>query len=185
MGIACVFLDRDGVLNLDTGYTYKTTDLKLVPGVVSGLRKLHAAGFSFIVVTNQGGVAKGLYTLENVDQFHRALQKEISAQASEIKFLDFMVCPHHLEGTIAELTVNCDCRKPGIKLVTEAVKRHDVAIDKSWFIGDKVSDIDCGLRAGLRSIQVTQGGKQYPHHHAPFAKVNTLNEAADVILSTP
>lgn len=180
-----VFLDRDGVLNVDLGYTYKAGDLKLVSGVIPGLKKLHDAGFAFVVITNQSGVARGLFTLRDVDAFHVELTRQIQLLAPEIQFLDFMICPHHPKGVVAEFAIECGCRKPGIKLITDAATRHGLDVKQSWLVGDKDSDVDCAHNAGMRGIQVTRGGKQYDHHPHAFAKVPTLDEAADVILSHP
>lgn len=178
-----VFLDRDGVLNVDLGYTYKASDLKLVPGAIAGLKKLHQAGFVFVVITNQSGIARGLFTLQDVQDFHQELCRQISALAPEIQFLDFMICPHHPKGVISAFAIECGCRKPGIKLLTDAAAKHYLDLKKSWLVGDKASDVDCAHNAGMRGIQVTRGGKQYDHHPNAFAKVPTLDEAADVIIS--
>ncbi len=177
-----IFLDRDGVLNVDLGYTYRAGDLKIVSGAISGLKKLHQAGFEFVVITNQSGVARGLYTLQDVAAFHAELVRQIALEAPEIKFVDFMVCPHHPKGVVAEFAIECGCRKPGIKLITDAATKYGIDLQRSWLVGDKASDVDCAHNAGMRAIQVTRGGKQYDHHAHPFAKVATLDEAADIIL---
>lgn len=183
MSRRAIFLDRDGVLNVDLGYTYKVKDLKLVPGMVSGLKKLHQAGFVFVVITNQSGIARGLFTLEDVNQFHEELQRQIAVVAPEIQFLDFMICPHYPKGVVAEYAIECGCRKPGIKLITDAATKHNLDVKNSWLVGDKDSDVECAHNAGMRGIQVTRGGKQYDHHPNAFAKVPTLDEAADIILA--
>ena len=180
-----IFLDRDGVLNVDLGYTYRASDLKLVAGAIPGLKKLHQAGYVFVVITNQSGVARGLFTLSDVDAFHVELKRQIHAQAPEIQFLDFMICPHHPQGKVEEYSVECGCRKPGIKLITDAATKHGLDVKQSWLVGDKASDVDCAHNAGMRGIQVTRGGKQYDHHPQAFAKVPTLDEAADVIIAHP
>lgn len=185
MSLACIFLDRDGVLNVDLGYTYKVDDLRLVHGAVPGLKKLHAQGYVFVIVTNQAGVARGFYGLDEVKKFNDTLISEIQRIAPEIQFLDVMVCPHHPKGSVAEYTTNCLCRKPGTKLIDDAVKKHGIDLKQSWLVGDKDSDIDCAHNAGMRAIQVTGGGKQYDHHPSPFAKVENLNQAADIIVSLP
>lgn len=178
-----IFLDRDGVLNVDLGYTYKVSDLKLVSGTISGLKKLYRAGFDLVVITNQSGVARGFFTLEDVAVFHEELRRQIAAQAPEVRFLDFMICPHHPKGVIPEFAMECECRKPGTKLITDAAAKFKLDLAKSWLVGDKASDVDCAHNAGMRAIQVTQGGKQYDLHPNAFAKAPTLDEAADIIIS--
>ena len=178
-----VFLDRDGVLNIDLGYTFKIKDLVLVDGVVEGLRKLQDAGYQFIVVTNQSGVARGMYTLSDVETFHQELTHKIQTIDPKISILEFKTCPHLVGAEVAEFAIDCECRKPKTKLVLDAVAKYNIDVNKSWMIGDKAGDIECAIRSNLRAIQVTQGGKQYAHHSSPFAKCKNLKEAADIILS--
>ncbi|MCX6117245.1 MAG: HAD family hydrolase [Proteobacteria bacterium] len=176
-----IFLDRDGVLNLDLGYTYKAKDLKIIEGVPKALEVLAQMGFDFVIVTNQSGVARGLYSLADVDAFNEALLSEIQKSFSKFQVLEIAVCPHMPDGKIAEYSIDCECRKPGTKMVLDAIKKYEINPNESWMIGDKSSDIDCGKSAGLKSIQLTQGGKQYPHHSSPFAKCNRLIDAVKVI----
>ncbi len=178
-----VFLDRDGVLNIDLGYTFKIKDLTLVEGVVEGLRKLQDAGYEFIVVTNQSGVARGMYTMKDVETFHQELTHKIQSIDPSISILEFKTCPHLPGAEVAEFAVDCECRKPKTKLVLDAVAKYNIDVSKSWMIGDKAGDIECAINSNLRGIQVTQGGKQYAHHANPFAKCKNLNEAADIIIS--
>lgn len=178
----CVFLDRDGVLNQDHGYTYKVEDLLIIPGVIEGLVKLSAAGYCLVVLTNQSGVARGLFTLADVDQFNRELLLRLKQSVAHLNLLGFMVCPHHPGGSVAEYSVVCECRKPGIKLINDAVEQFGIDMSKSWLVGDKSSDIDCALKAGIRGIQVTEGGQKYQLHNSPFAVAKNLKEAADIIL---
>ena len=167
---------------MDLGYTYRPSDLRLVPGVISGLKKLNSAGFHFVVITNQSGVARGMYTMADVELFHRTLTQTIQHEAPEITFLGFMVCPHYPKGSVPEFAVECKCRKPGTKLITDAAAQFDVDLTRSWLVGDRDSDITCAHNAGLKGIQVTAGGKQYDHHPNPFAKVETLDHASDIII---
>jgi D-glycero-D-manno-heptose 1,7-bisphosphate phosphatase len=177
-----VFLDRDGVLNVDLGYTYKLTDLRLVDGMIDGLKALREAGFLLVMITNQSGVARGFFSLDHVHAFNDALTAAIKSQIPEFKFDAVMICPHHTDGKIAEFTVDCACRKPGTKLITDAAAKLPIDLKRSWLVGDKSSDIDCANNAGLRGIQVTHGGKQYPQSKQSFATVKSLKEAADIII---
>jgi D-glycero-D-manno-heptose 1,7-bisphosphate phosphatase len=177
-----IFLDRDGVLNVDLGYTYKPTDLRLVPGMIEGLKELANAGFKLVMITNQSGVARGMFTLENVHEFNDALLRAIQTHIPGFAFDAIMICPHHPKGTIAEFTAECSCRKPGTKLLTDAAIALNIDLSKSWLVGDKDSDVDCALNASMRAIQVTMGGKQYTQSKKAFALVPTLKEAAEIIL---
>ena len=180
--LKAVFLDRDGVLNVDLGYTYKSADLKLVPGMIEGLRLLANNGFTLIVITNQSGVARGMFTLEQVHAFNDELLRQIQIEIPNFKFDAVMICPHHPSGSVSPYAIDCECRKPGTKLITDAADILKVDLSQSWLVGDKESDIDCAIKAQMRGIQVTRGGKQYTQSKKAFALVPTLKEAAEIIL---
>lgn len=177
-----VFLDRDGVLNVDLGYTYKPADMRLVDGITNGLKALRDAGFLLVMITNQSGVARGFFTLDQVHAFNEVLIKAIKNYIPDFSFDAIMICPHHPDGKVEEFAISCECRKPGTKLITDAAKLLSIDLRHSWLVGDKASDVDCAINAGLRGIQVTHGGKQYPKSKQAFATVKSLTEAADVIL---
>jgi D-glycero-D-manno-heptose 1,7-bisphosphate phosphatase len=177
-----VFLDRDGVLNVDLGYTYKATDLRLVPGMVDGLKTLAEAGYVLVMITNQSGVARGLYSMDQVHEFNDEMIKQIQNFIPDFRFDSIMICPHHPQGSVPEFSIDCDCRKPGIKLVTTAAAHLGLDLSKSWLVGDKDIDVECAKNAGMRGIQVTHGGKQYPQSKYAFAKAPTLKDAAEIIL---
>jgi D-glycero-D-manno-heptose 1,7-bisphosphate phosphatase len=177
-----IFLDRDGVLNVDLGYTYRPTDLKLIPGMVEGLRALILNNFVLIMITNQSGIARGMFTVSQVELFHVELLRQIRAEIPDFKFDAIMICPHHPMGIIPEFSIDCDCRKPGIKLVSEAAQQLNLDLSRSWLIGDKDSDVECAMNAGMRGIQLTGGGKHYSQSKVAFALVPTLKEAVDIIL---
>lgn len=176
-----IFLDRDGVLNVDLGYTYKPADLRLVNGAVEGLKELIGLGYKLVVITNQSGIARGLFDLPQVQAFHTELLRQIQAEIPGFTFDAIMICPHHPDGKIPEFAIECECRKPGIKLVADAALNLNIDLSRSWLIGDKDSDIDCAINAGMRGIQVTRGGKQYTQSKRAFALTETLREAAQIV----
>ena len=178
-----IFLDRDGVLNVDLGYTYKPSDLKLVPNMVDGLKILAQSSYALIMITNQSGVARGMFTMAHVEAFHHELLRQIRLEIPGFDFDAVMICPHHPEGNVPAFSIDCQCRKPGIQLVTDAQKRLSLDLSKSWLVGDKASDVDCALNAGMRAIQVTRGGKQYSQSKDAFALIPTLLDAARIIVS--
>ncbi len=177
-----IFLDRDGVLNVDLGYTYKPNDLKLVDGMIDGLKSLTRGDYAFVMLTNQSGIARGMFTAAQVESFNNELLRQIQCEIPNFKFDAVMICPHHPEGLVPEFTIDCECRKPGIKLVTEAATKLNLDLGNSWIIGDKDTDIECAINAGMRGIQVTRGGKQYSQSKKAFAITPTLREAAEIIL---
>jgi D-glycero-D-manno-heptose 1,7-bisphosphate phosphatase len=134
-----IFLDRDGVLNVDLGYTYKLNDLKLVDGMIDGLKSLLRGDYVFVMITNQSGIARGMFTAAQVESFNNELLRQIQCEIPNFKFDAVMICPHHPEGVVSEFTIDCKCRKPGIKLVTEAASKLNLDLVNSWIIGDKIS----------------------------------------------
>lgn len=173
-----IFLDRDGVINRDNGYTYKITDLEFLPDVPESLRILSQAGFKLFVITNQSGVARGFYTLSDVNQFHDFLQSELARYHVQIDA--FLVCPHHPQGVIKEFAKACDCRKPEPGLIREAMSKFDINLSESYLIGDKFSDIECAKRMGIKAYQVLS--EESKNHPWAVKQVTGLGEVARLIL---
>ncbi len=140
-----IFLDRDGVLNQEVGdYIMRLEDFKILPHVFEGLRILHDAGYLLIVITNQGGIAKKLYSMLELKKMHDYLESELAGQG--VQLTDIYFCPHH------PVSGNCLCRKPGSLLVEKALSKYDIDPLHSYFIGDKIRDIECGEAAGVKGI---------------------------------
>lgn len=164
------FLDRDGVLVEDKGYAYKIEDLKLLDHVADTLKELQDRGYLLIVISNQAGVARGYFGEDDVKAFHRELARRIEAE-SGAKIDAFYYCPHHPQGSVAAYARSCACRKPGIALLTQAADDFAIDWEKSFFVGDRASDIDCAINAKLRGFQIESG---YEMHPKPFANVKDL-----------
>lgn len=143
-----LFFDRDGVLNQDAGYTHREQDFRWMPGAPEAIRHCNDQGWLVIVVTNQAGIARGYYDAAAVEQLHGWMQAQLQAIGAHIDA--FYYCPHHPEGTVAALTMTCDCRKPQPGMLRQAL-RDWPQIDpaRSRLIGDKPSDIEAAQRAGL------------------------------------
>jgi D-glycero-D-manno-heptose 1,7-bisphosphate phosphatase len=143
----CVFLDRDGVLNQDLeGYLYRSEDMEIPEGAFEALRRMKDAGYLLIVVTNQAGIAKGLYTKEDVLKCHEHFQ-----EACGYLLDDLYVSPHHPEYTTASLL-----RKPDSLMLEKAMAKYHIDAAQSWMIGDGERDVLAGKKAGVRTIQVTR-----------------------------
>jgi D-glycero-D-manno-heptose 1,7-bisphosphate phosphatase len=143
MSQKAVFIDRDGVINNDEGhyYIYKAKDFKLNKGIIEGLRLLQSAGYKLFVITNQGGVAKGKYTEDDVENVHgHFLQLMFD---NDIRITDIYYCPHH------DSIAPCDCRKPKPGMILQAIDEHQIDPSKSFLIGDSDRDIEAGKAAGL------------------------------------
>ncbi|MDR2724936.1 MAG: HAD family hydrolase [Candidatus Adiutrix sp.] len=146
-----VFLDRDGTLNQDKGYVHLWADWEWLPGAPEALAKLKGAGFRLVVVTNQAGVAKGLYTENAVRELHLLANRDLAGRVPAA--LDaFYYCPHH-----PHYTGPCSCRKPAPGLIERAAAEHGLDPARSFMVGDKLSDAAAGLAAGCRSILVLTG----------------------------
>lgn len=174
-----VFLDRDGVLNVDHGYVFKIGDLELMPNVGRGLQRLQAHGYLLIVITNQSGVARGMYSLDDVHSFNQELAATLKRQFGVV-IDQFYVCPHHPDATVPELRGPCGCRKPATGLVDAAVASWGIDRSQSFMIGDKQSDIEMAANAQLVGIQVTSS--RYGRSELPCLFAADLVEAATVIL---
>ncbi len=147
-----VFLDRDGVVNEDTGYLYRKEDLRFLPGVPEAIGMLNRAGFLVIVVTNQSGVARGLYTLDDVRRLHDHVDTELASRGSWIDA--YYVCPHHPDHGPDGRGVDCRCRKPHPGMLLEAAADLSIDLSRSFMVGDKISDVEAGLAAGCFAILV-------------------------------
>lgn len=145
MSNKCIFLDRDGVLNVDrVDYVYRMEEFIIPDGVVESLQALKAAGYLLIVITNQSGIAKGIYKREDVLLIHNALQEACGGVLDDLYF-----CPYHEKFDTASLT-----RKPGSLLIEKAAAKYSVDLSASWMVGDHERDIIAGTRAGLRTIRI-------------------------------
>lgn len=142
-----VFLDRDGTLNVDYGYVYKLSDLKLLPGTGEALQLFQKNGFKLIVITNQSGIGRGFYTLIDAVRFNNALNTELEKYNVHIE--EFFICTHAPED-------KCICRKPSPFMVLEAIKKYHIDVGASYLFGDKLSDIQCGENAEVASFLVTK-----------------------------
>lgn len=147
-----IFLDRDGVINSnrDNYYTWQAADVELNPGVPETLIVMKKMGYMLIVISNQGGVSRGEYTVEDVEHTHKAIRNMLAASGAALD--EFYFCPHHSDREA------CLCRKPLPLMVEKAISRFCIDPASSWFIGDSQRDVDAGKAAGLRTLLVEPNG---------------------------
>ena len=150
-----VFLDRDGTINVDKHYLHKIADFEFIPGAVQAIKTLKKAGYVVVVVTNQSGVARGYFDLEDVNLLHDHIQKELADSRTGIDA--FYICPHHPEKGIGTFRKECDCRKGRPGLLLQASRDLDIDLQRSFMIGDKIADIEAGEKAGCQTILVLTG----------------------------
>lgn len=148
-----LFLDRDGVINHDPGdYTKSLEEFHILPTIMDKMKTWYEAGYKIIIITNQGGIAKGLYPATEVDAIHQYLQGRCIAEGFEIT--DFYYCPHH-----PEYSGKCFCRKPGSLLIEKAVHKYAIDLELSVMFGDRERDVQCAQGAGVRGIQIPTNGE--------------------------
>ncbi len=150
-----VFLDRDGTLNVEKNYVYRPEDFELIPGTAEALRLLRKYGYTIIVVSNQSGVARGFYTMNDVQRLENYLREILAKDHATVDA--FFYCPHHPEGKVPAFSVDCDCRKPKTGLFYRANALFPADLSHSWMIGDSLRDTEFGINAGLRPVLVRTG----------------------------
>jgi D-glycero-D-manno-heptose 1,7-bisphosphate phosphatase len=166
-----IFLDRDGTIMRDVDYCGDPDAVDLLPGVPEALRKLKQRGYKLIVITNQSGIGRGYLT----EKQYRTVEAEISRQLGDNLIDATYYCPH-LPGE------GCKCRKPSPEMILQAARDHDVDLARSFFIGDKKSDLECGRNAGVKTILVRTGYGQGTDQDLADFVAEDLSEAAEMIL---
>jgi D-glycero-D-manno-heptose 1,7-bisphosphate phosphatase len=142
-----VFLDRDGVLNREMGdYIRRIEDFEVLDNFAA-LKELQDRGYLLIVATNQGGLAKGWYSEEELGKMHQKLRDDYNAHG--VEFTDFFYCPHH-----PDFTGDCDCRKPKPGLLVKGIEKYNIDPARSYFIGDRERDVVAGTAAGVKGILI-------------------------------
>jgi D-glycero-D-manno-heptose 1,7-bisphosphate phosphatase len=169
MSQKCVFLDRDGVLNEDdVNYTYRLTRFRILPGVPEALYRLKVAGFRLVVVTNQSGIAQGMYSQRQMEICHIYLQDYCAHVIDHIYF-----SPYH-QSVTASLS-----RKPGTLMFEKAIAKFDIDVTRSWMVGDRGRDIIPARTLGIKTIQI---GDEIETENKADYQVTNLEEAAQIVL---
>lgn len=149
-----IFLDRDGTINVEKNYIYKSEDLVFEEGSVEALKTFKNLGYILIVVSNQSGIAKGYFTEADLNIFNNNMNEILKKNGVEIT--EFYCCLHHPDG-IGKYKKVCECRKPNNKMIEDAIKKYNIDREKSYMIGDKISDIGAGLKSNLKTVLVKTG----------------------------
>jgi len=153
---AAVFLDKDGTLIPDIPYNVNPDLITLYPGVLEGLYELQQH-FSLFIISNQAGVAKGLFSIQEVKHLMWYMLQLFGQH--QIHISGYYFCPHDVHGVINSYTFACDCRKPKPGLLLQAATDHQLDLSKSWMIGDILNDVEAGKAAGCRSILIANGNE--------------------------
>ncbi|MFX1274400.1 MAG: D-glycero-beta-D-manno-heptose 1,7-bisphosphate 7-phosphatase [Promethearchaeota archaeon] len=145
-----IFLDRDGVINEEMNYLSNPDDFKLIEGVIEALKILKQKGFLLILITNQAGIARGYFTIENLNSIHRKMKNLLEYE--NIFLDDIYYCPHH-----PDFTGECDCRKPKPGMILNAKEKYKIDLKESYMIGDTLNDIKAGYNANCKTVLVLTG----------------------------
>ena len=185
MSRPAVFLDRDGTLVEEAGYLDRLERLVFFPYGVDAVRLLNHASLAVVIVTNQAGIARGIVKESFVAEAHRHITERLAAGGARVE--GFYYCPHHPEAVIEQYRKSCDCRKPQPGLLHRAARDLDLALDRSFVVGDRWHDLEAGARVGARGVLVRTGyGKTEeaaPQPRvSPAAIVDNLIEAVSWIL---
>ncbi len=160
MAHRAIFLDRDGTLVHPRHYPTRPEELILYDGLTPHLKRLQQAGFKLVVVTNQSGLARGLFTEADLRRMHEHLKRELAKDGVRIDGIYY--CPHHPEGIVPGLAMQCLCRKPAPGMLHRASAELDLDVRRSWFVGDILDDVEAGNRAGARTVLVDLGTERRP-----------------------
>jgi len=155
MSRRAVFLDRDGTVTAEVGYVTAPDQLRLLPGSAAAIRRINEAGLLAIVVTNQSGVARGLFDEGLVDEVHALLRRQLAGEGARLDGI--YVCAHHPSLGEPPWRQDCDCRKPKPGLLTRAAREHGVELASSYMVGDSARDLEAARRAGAMPVLVLTG----------------------------
>lgn len=150
-----IFIDRDGTINEDIGYVSKPDDLIIYPWAAEAIRLINKSSFKTIVITNQSGVARGMYTEEILSAIHNRMIEELARQGARVDAIYY--CPHHPRIGDKLYRQLCDCRKPRPGMLRAAAREHAIELAASYVIGDKASDVNLATNAGARGVLVMTG----------------------------
>jgi D-glycero-D-manno-heptose 1,7-bisphosphate phosphatase len=150
-----IFLDRDGVIIDDVHHLSAPSQVQIIPGSAEAIAALNRAGWPVVVVTNQSGVARGLFTLDVLHAVHRRISEQLLGKGARVEAYFF--CPHHPAAEVAEYRLECSCRKPRPGMLVRAARELGLDLAGSWMIGDRDTDLQAGAAAGTRTILVRTG----------------------------
>ena len=145
-----VFLDRDGVINQDLSFVHKWEDFHIFSDVIDFLRRATLKKYLIVIVTNQSGIARGLYKEKDFKILMRHFEDYLLK--FNIKDIKVIYCPHHPDGKVSEFRQYCDCRKPGVGMIKRAKKNYGIDLSRSIMVGDNMSDVLAGRSSGIRDL---------------------------------
>ena len=176
MGNKALFLDRDGIINEDSAYVYQPQAFIFVEGIFDLCRHFVKQGYRLFIITNQAGIGRGFYSEADFEQLMAWVSEEFSKQRIVIEKSYY--CPHHPTAGIGHYKVNCDCRKPETGMLLEAAREFNLDLSDSLLIGDKISDIEAGKKAGLKKTYLIKSRYQEAYD---FSSVKQMYDYLDAL----
>ncbi|GLR08782.1 D-glycero-beta-D-manno-heptose-1,7-bisphosphate 7-phosphatase [Mixta theicola] len=155
--VPAIFLDRDGTVNVDHGYVHEIDDFQFIDGVIEAMQELKKMGYALVLVTNQSGIARGIFS---EDQFMQLTEwMDWSLADREVDLDGIYYCPHHSEASVESYRQQCDCRKPQPGMLLSAMKQLNIDMAASYMVGDKIDDMQAGKAAGVGTNVLVRSGK--------------------------
>ncbi|MFC3120107.1 D-glycero-beta-D-manno-heptose 1,7-bisphosphate 7-phosphatase [Agaribacter flavus] len=177
-----LFLDRDGVINVNHGYVYQQQNFDWVDGIFTLIKRANRANYKVIVVTNQSGIGRGFYSELQFLALSDWMRHKVANKGGVID--DVFYCPHHPTESLGEYKLNCDCRKPKPGMLFAASQKHDIDLSMSIMIGDKLSDIKAAEAANLATAYLFKGGKvnanatNHPDRHFQSLSIQSFEQVS-------
>ena len=156
MSERAAFIDRDGVLNAERGFVHRIEDFELLPGALEALEALQRAGYRRVVVTNQSGIARGLYTEADFERLMGDVRARLRAEGITFDAVEY--CPHLPDAPLPEYRRACECRKPEPGMLLKAIRTLDIDPGASFLVGDRISDVQAGRAAGVAQCFLVRSG---------------------------
>jgi D-glycero-D-manno-heptose 1,7-bisphosphate phosphatase len=178
-----IFLDKDGTLVENEPYNVDPAKIRFYSDVRESVKMFAEAGYLLVVISNQPGVARGVFPEEALRKGERALRDGLREMG--VSLAGFYYCPHDPKGSVPQYSVECECRKPQPGLLVQAAQELDIELEKSWMIGDILHDVEAGNRAGCRSVLVDRGNETEWHYNElrrPDLVVRDMRDAAAKIV---
>ncbi len=169
-----IFLDRDGVINIDKGYVYKWQDFELCDYAIEGLKGLMNLNYKLIIITNQSGIARGYYSQKEYASFTNKIKAHMEEEG--VHLTGVYHCPHHPLGVVKEYSYKCTCRKPEIGMIIQACEEHKIDIGQSILVGDKQSDLQAAIKAGIQRRYLISNNSNVEAIDKNAKVVKNLNE---------
>lgn len=166
-----IFIDRDGVINIEKNYLYKIEEFEFINGVFEALKSFQSLGYTLFIITNQSGIGRGYYTLDDFNRLTSWMLQQFKEKGITIS--DVQLCPHGPND-------DCNCRKPKTGMIDTILKKHAIDLQNSWLIGDKASDIECAKNAGIAHTIQVKSGHEFETSMAEYI-CDSIKEAKDII----